>query len=162
MQVKSIGWGPRQYAPIHDHPLGGCLQGIIKGPGLHEKFFLKESYKENVKSGQFRAGFLMRNKPKTYSCYSTLYRNKTDTCKLKGQSSANITEIGNANATMEGELLYVEGYDLMHSVHNLNDEHTISMHYYLGEYQISFWLDPDTDNDKNGRPIILKSLLVTP
>ena len=56
----------------------------------------------------------------------------------------------------------MEGYDLMHYVHNLNDEHTISLHYYLGEYRISWWLDPKQKKNKDGIPIVLKSLLVTP
>ena len=80
---------------------------------------------------------MISNISRIYSCYSSLHnRNKTDTCELKGQDSAYIKEIGSANATIGGGIRYVEGYDPMHYVHNLNDEHTITLYYFLGEYRI--------------------------
>ena len=38
-----IGFAPGQMAPMHDHPLEGLLYNIIRGPGLFETFFWKES-----------------------------------------------------------------------------------------------------------------------
>ena len=36
-----IGWGPQTYAPLHDHPIGGCLAKVVTGPGVVETHYWK-------------------------------------------------------------------------------------------------------------------------
>ena len=158
-QVKVLGWGPRQYAPIHDHPLGGCLQKIIRGPGLYERFFLKTK-DLNTKSSIIWHNKNGANMTGTYTCYSSLDETERDSCKIKNSDKAFITEMYSKNATANGELFYIRGYDLMHYVENSNDEDTLHLQYCLGEYRISWWLDPQLEakSDIKQRPRILKSL----
>jgi len=162
-QIKVLGWGPRQFAPIHDHPLGGCRQKIIKGPGLYERFFLKTqdmiSRKSKVLQDDTR-----RNSSGVYSCYSSLDKTKTDSCQMKNFDKAYITELYTENATINGGTMFIEGYNLMHYVENLNDIDTLHLQFCLGEYRISWWLDQklEEQKDASGRPSILKSLRDNP
>ena len=100
----------------------------------------------------------------TYSCYSSLDRTKTDSCEMKHLDQAFITEVYSKNATIKGGPLFVQGYDLMHYVENLNDEHTFLLQYCLGEYRISWWLDQSLEKERDieGLPVILKSLRSDP
>ena len=127
-----IGWVPDQHTPIHDHHLGGGLQRITKGPVLFKRFFFKTDVRgENTTSGTAYVSHIFRNETGIYSCFSSLDRDKNDSCQFKKQSKAMITETSTGNSTMDNENFYVEGYDLMNSVENLNSQKILSMHYYL-------------------------------
>ena len=107
----------------------------------------------------------LKNSTGTYSCYSSLDRTKTNSCEMKHSSKAFITELYSKNATIKGGPLFVQGYDLMHYVENLNDdEHTFLVQYCLGEYRISWWLDQiiEKQRDIEGHPTILQSLRSDP
>ena len=158
-----LGWGPRQFAPIHDHPLGGCIAKIIKGPGLYERFFLKTKDMISRKSKDLQDD-TRRNSSGVYSCYSSLDKTKTDSCQMKNFGKAYITELFSKNATIDERTMFIKGYDMMHYVENLNDIDTLHLQFCLGEYRISWWLDQKLEKQKDvaGRPRILKSLRDNP
>ena len=158
-----LGWGPRQFAPIHDHPLGGCIQKIVKGPGLYERFFQKTKNLKQ-KTSKVWQDENHKNDSGIYSCYSSLDRTKTDSCQMKHFDKAYITELFSKNATIDGGTFFIEGYDLMHYVENRNDVDTLVLQFCLGEYRISWWLDRKLEKNKDisGLPRILKSLQDNP
>ena len=79
---------------------------------------------------------------------------------MKNFDKAYITELFTKNATMNGETMFIKGYDKMHYVENLNDIDTLHLQFCLGEYRISWWLDQKLEKQRDvaGRPRILKSL----
>ena len=105
-----------------------------------------------------------RNSSGVYSCYSSLDKTKTDSCQMKNFDKAYITELYTENATINGGTMFIEGYNLMHYVENLNDIDTLHLQFCLGEYRISWWLDQklEEQKDASGRPKILKSLRDNP
>ena len=73
-----IGWGPGRSMPIHDHPTGGTLIAIIKGPGLLENTFWKppeyhgSSYDYSYPNPhEIYGDYLLNDATKLYSCYSS-------------------------------------------------------------------------------------------
>ena len=105
-----------------------------------------------------------RNSSGVYSCYSSLDKTKADSCQMKNFDKAYITELYTENATINGGTMFIEGYNLMHYVENLNDIDTLHLQFCLGEYRISWWLDQKLEEQKDvaGRPKILKSLRDNP
>ena len=91
-----IGWGPGQYMPIHDHPDGGCLTNVVKGPGLEENTFWKPpefhsaSYDyENEDEHNVYGDYMVGDATKFYSC-----------CSLpNGEFSANVEACEKKNQT---------------------------------------------------------------
>ena len=149
-----IGWGPHQYAPIHDHPRLGCLQTILKGPGINEAFFEKSrKHARKTECDKSIESRMIINMTGIYECHSNLPGSSPQYavgCEVKygPQNSTNltkacITELYSKNMTLGGpnQVAFVSGYDLMHHVQNLNKDHTFSLHHYLGDYHISWWLN---------------------
>ena len=149
-----MGWGPHQYAPIHDHPEKGCLQSVVKGPGIYEAFFKKSSENdEKTECDKSIESRMSINMTGIYECHPNLPGSSphhADGCDVKydpqhltNVTKACLTELYSFNATVGGtaQVAFVSGYDLMHYVQNLNNEHTFSLHHYFGEYQIAWWLN---------------------
>lgn len=169
-----IGWGPHQYAPIHDHPKLGCLQTILKGPGLYESFFKKSSKHDRktecdkslkdesseisdssessessdsseISERKSIGSRMIINMTGIYECHSNLkgysiqYKKG---CEEKRFTKACLTELYSVNRTLTENLVsFVKGYNLMHYVQNLNNDHTLGLYHYLGDYHISWWLN---------------------
>ena len=127
-----IGWKTETYAPIHDHPVGGCLAKVVTGPGLVETHYWKTSknpFKEMDDSKNINT--------KLYKC---VQENDSDGCQLKNQTLAWITKLREYRMTNTNlQVMYQEGYDYMHSVINPHNDETLTLHHYYGDYHISFW-----------------------
>ena len=139
-----IGWGIRTYAPIHDHPFGGCLVKVIKGPGLVETHYWKskqnlQKRKENLE-GRHPMILKKNGRTKLYKCIQEYSGKNSHGCELKNQTLAWITELKKYHMTTTNlQLMCQEGYDYMHSVINPHNDETLTLHHYYGDYHISFW-----------------------
>ena len=137
-----IGWGIRTYAPIHDHPIGGCLAKVVKGPGLIETHYWKPKQRpyQQVKDPQGSHPSTLNSRTKLYKCIQEHFGKNSHGCELKNQTLAWITELKKYHMTRTNfQVMYQEGYDYMHSVTNPHSDKTLTLHHYYGDYHISFW-----------------------
>ena len=146
-----IGWGPRQYAPIHDHPVGGCLGKVVRGPGLIETHYRKT--KQSLHGGGRDIQSVLSNKmmisdkTKVYRCVQNTGEKNSHGCQLKNETFALITELKTYETTTENlQVTHQRGYDHMHSVMNPHNETTLTLHHYYGDYHISFWIEVEQPN----------------
>ena len=127
-----IGWGIQTYAGIHDHPAGGCLAKVVRGPGLVETHYWKTN------KNPFKE--IDNSKDSNTKLYKCVQENDSDGCQLKNQTLAWITKLREYRMTNTNlPVMYQEGYDYMHSVFNPHNHGTLSLHHYCGDYHISFW-----------------------
>ena len=137
-----IGWGPQTYAPLHDHPIGGCLAKVVTGPGVVETHYWKPNnilnQRVNPKTLEvFHPNLYEDGRTKLYKCVE---ENNSDGCRIKNQTMAWITRLNEYHMTETNlQVMYQEGYDYMHSVINPHRDGTLTLHHYFGDYHISFW-----------------------
>ena len=139
-----IGWGPGQYAPIHDHPKEGSLMNIIKGPGLRETTFWKppESEDEDYNLSNEEA---LHDKTQFYTCHSFLqehvFSGDNDGCEFKNQTTSYITKKKSLDLT-RGKIRFHKGFNHLHALKNVDEnETTFTLHHILGNNKISWWLN---------------------
>ena len=80
-----------------------------------------------------------------YECHSSLKepsRQHKNGCEEKGFTKACLTELYSVNKSVtENQVSFIKGFDLMHYVQNLNNDHTFMLNHCLGDYHISWWLN---------------------
>ena len=148
-----MGWGPGQYAPIHDHPKEGSLMNIMKGPGLVESTFWKppESSDEDygiLNEQAENKDYMLGEDTQFYSCYSFLQDKEVakedDACEHKNQTTGYITKNRSYNLTRGGihQIRFHKGSSRLHALKN-KDKHkpTLTLHHTLGDNRISWWLN---------------------
>ena len=143
-----IGWGPGQKALVHDHPIGGCLGKIVRGPGITETYYLKRNQGEFSGNGAPYDKIGISNNTKLYKCLlqSPSGHHNFYGCETKNQTLAWISEVDQDNVTMQDlQVVNMAGFDHMHSVKNPNKETTLTLHHYYGDYVISFWEEVEHD-----------------
>ena len=128
-------WGPLQYAPLHDHPDGGCMVKITKGPGLKEILYEKySSSKETI--------------PQEYCCYQQ--RNINDFryeipnfgCNIKKFTKLALREVERYTARVDNEysVKTLKGSKTMHIVQNPYNDTSFALSHYLDDHcAITFW-----------------------
>ena len=103
-----IGWGPGQKALVHDHPVGGCLGKIVRGPGITETYYLKRNQDEFNGNGALYDKIGISNDTKLYKCLQqSPSGEKFYGCETKNQTLAWISEVGQQNVTMELSLIHI-------------------------------------------------------
>jgi len=148
-----VGWGPGHYIPIHDHPRGGSLINIVKGPGLLENTFWKPpEYHGSSYDYQYAnvydiyGDYLLEDTTKFYSCYSFQDGHisaEGKGCEIKNQTTAYITKTRTIKITKGGphQVVFHKGLNRLHSLKNINKtETTLTLHHSLGGNEISWWL----------------------
>ena len=136
-----IDFGPHQYAPIHDHPLRGCLSTIVKGPGLYETYFYRTPENDNDCDQPLKSRKIT-NMTGIYSCKPSLNGPHGDGCSKKGFTKDCLTERNSINITAGKEQIsFIQGYDMLHSVKNPHNKNTLILNHYFGDYHISWWLN---------------------
>ena len=145
-----IGWGPYQYVPIHDHPDGGCMIKVAKGPGFKENVYTFESLTGNEPSNQF---FCCQQRNITITgedeCPALECGNSYG-CQAKGFSVKNLVKKETFLATRggENEVRTLKGNEAMHELWNPFDETTYQLSHYLGDFtRITFWYPDDYEHD---------------
>ena len=137
-----IGWPVGFQSGIHDHPNGGCLAKNVKGPGILETNYWKSKNRPYQKR-KARQG----NRTKLYKCIQVVHGKNTRGCDLKNQTLAWITELYTEHVdSMSSKLMHQQGYDYMHSVKNPHKEATLTLHFYFGDYRISYWKNEFEDS----------------
>ena len=130
-----IGWGPGQGALPHDHPIGGCLGKVVRGPGLTETIWRKTNLKEFSDNEVLFDKMVVINNTRLHKCLK-----KSHGCRLKNQTLAWISKEDTHNVTAQNhQVTNMAGFDRMHSIENPHNETTLTLHYYYGDYIISFW-----------------------
>ena len=139
-----IVWAPQQYAPPHDHPSGGCMVKVARGPGI------KETLWEKKPSGSPTPTV---HKQQHFCCE---HRNTSDHshnsygCTTKGHSTEMLQELYTFLARIgnEDEVKTLIGDKIMHEVWNPFAEPSYALSYYLGDFShIAFWMP---DNPAHG------------
>ena len=149
-----VGWGPGQYAPIHDNPEEGSLINIVQGPGLLESTFWKppesdiEHYDLIFDKALDTDYMSFGDETQFYSCYSYLqdqdYPNDAHGCEEKNQTTSYITRTKSYNLTRGGnyQIRFHKGFSRLHALKNMDkSETTFTLHHTLGDNRISWWLN---------------------
>ena len=144
-----IAWGPHQYVPIHDHPDGGCMVKVAKGPGFKETLY---RFLPKV-SGQSKQFFCCQQRNITVTgkddCPSYEGVNSYG-CQAKGFSVQNMFQLETFLATVggENEVKTLKGDEVMHELWNPFNETSYQLSHYLGDFsRITFWYPDDYEHD---------------
>ena len=144
-----IGWGPNQYAPVHDHPDGGCLIKAAKGPGYKETLY---SFLPKT-TGLFKQFFCCQERNITISggdnCQLLECENSYG-CDAKEFSVQNLLQIETFLSARgnENEVRTLKGHDVMHEIWNPFNETSYQLSHYLGDFsRITFWYPDDYEHD---------------
>ena len=136
-----ITWASGQYVPIHDHPPGGCMVKIAKGPGVKETLYQK--IPAPTAAPQRQQYFCCQHR--NVSGHSK----NTHGCDYKHGSTEMLQELYTFDARIgnEHEVRTLIADELMHNVWNPYDKTTFMVSYYIGDYSnIVFWLPDDPEH----------------
>ena len=154
-QLVMIGWSPYQYAPIHDHPDGGCLVKVAKGKfkeNIYEFEPEKTSQRILPSSGSSEQFFCCqeRNITVTEDEHTPLEGRNSYGCQAKGFGVKKMIKIETFLATIgsEYEVRTLKRNDAMHDLWNPFNETAYQLSHYLGDFtRITFWFPDDFEHD---------------
>ena len=132
-------WGPLQYAPLHDHPDGGCMVKIAKGPGIKEILYEKHSTSKDTIPQEY---FCCQQRNINDSRYSI----PTFGCSIKQFTTMALQEVERYTARVNNKhsVKTLKGSKTMHIVQNPYNDTSFALSHYLDDYStITFWFPDD-------------------
>ena len=132
-------WGPLQYSPFDDHPDGGCMVKIAKGPGIKEILYEKHSLLKSTIPHEY---FCCQQRNINDSRYSI----PNSGCSIKNFTTLALQEVERYTARVNNKhsVETLKGSKTMHIAWNPYNDTTFALSHYLDDYStITFWFPDD-------------------
>ena len=146
-----ISWPPMHYVPVHDHPLGGCMVKLAKGPGVKEIIY--EKFNNDVKNeGRMHEEYFCcqhRKREDPHNANKTLGmtgHGNSHGCLIQNFTTQTLQETERFTAMVgnKHEVRTLKGKNKMHVLWNPYNETSYTLSHYLGDFsRITFWFPDD-------------------
>ena len=144
-----IVWGPQQYAPIHDHPSGGCMVKVARGPGIKETIYRKLPRVKDLPKQYFCCQQRNIVAPNNETHIALLEKQNSYGCDINNFSTDVLQEVETFTAAIgnDNEVRTLIGHDSMHTVWNPFNESSYALSHYLGDFtRIASWFPDDYEH----------------
>ena len=145
-----ISWAPMHYVPVHDHPPGGCMVKLAKGPGVKEIIY--EKINNDVKNqARMREEYFccqhrkLEDPLKANDTHGMTGHGNSHGCLIQNFTTQTLQEAERFTAMVgnDHEVRTLKGKNKMHVLWNPYNETSYTLSHYLGDFsRITFWF-PD-------------------
>ena len=145
-----ISWAPMHYVPVHDHPPGGCMVKLAKGPGVKEIIY--EKIDNDVKNqARIREEYFccqhrkLEDPLKANDTHGMTGHGNSHGCLIQNFTTQTLQEAERFTAMVgnDHEVRTLKGKNKMHVLWNPYNETSYTLSHYLGDFsRITFWF-PD-------------------
>ena len=145
-----ISWAPMHYVPVHDHPHGGCMVKLAKGPGVKEIIY--EKYHDSVKNkARMREEYFccqhrkLKNHNGANDTHGMTGHGNSHGCLIQNFTTQILQEAERFTAMVgnDHEVRTLKGKNKMHVLWNPYNDTSYTLSHYLGDFsRITFWF-PD-------------------
>ena len=145
-----ISWAPMHYVPVHDHPPGGCMVKLAKGPGVKEIIY--EKINNDVKNQlRMREEYFccqhrkLEHPLKANDTHGMTGHGNSHGCLIQNFTTQTLQEAERFTAMVgnDHEVRTLKGKNKMHVLWNPYNETSYTLSHYLGDFsRITFWF-PD-------------------
>ena len=145
-----ISWAPMHYVPVHDHPPGGCMVKLAKGPGVKEIIYEKFNNDVKNEARMLEEYFCCQHRKREdhHNANKTLGmtgHGNSHGCLIQNFTTQTLQEAERFTAMVgnDHEVRTLKGKNKMHVLWNPYNETSYTLSHYLGDFsRITFWF-PD-------------------